>query len=162
MQSLGKDEHPQHDDKPAFRELSADEAKQILARNHIGRVAFSFQDSIDIELLQYTYSDGMIRGRASRADLIRAAASKPWVAFEVDEARELFDWCSVVVKGTLELVGSATGSDADPTGRAEQSPPQASDGLVNAALPAPPLTYRDFRLNVVGITARGAHGSTLV
>jgi hypothetical protein len=36
------------DQPPVFRQLSRDECEQILGRNQVGRIAFSFHDRVDI------------------------------------------------------------------------------------------------------------------
>jgi nitroimidazol reductase NimA-like FMN-containing flavoprotein (pyridoxamine 5'-phosphate oxidase superfamily) len=85
---------------PSFRTLSRDECAAILARNHIGRLAYAVESRVEIKPLNYVYHDGWIYGRTSRgAHLDAAAATWAPVAFEVDEVEELFRWRSVVVHG---------------------------------------------------------------
>jgi nitroimidazol reductase NimA-like FMN-containing flavoprotein (pyridoxamine 5'-phosphate oxidase superfamily) len=89
---------------PQFRELSAEESRGILQRNNVGRVAYAFHDRVDIQPIHYVFDDAWIYGRTSRGNKFATLAHNPWAAFEVDEARGLFDWDSVVVKGHLELL----------------------------------------------------------
>src|SRR5690349_15736001 len=82
---------------PTFRELPRDECDALLARNHVGRVAFSFHDRVDLEPVHYVYAEGWIHGRTAPGAKVAVLRHHPWVAFEVDEVEGLFDWQSVVV-----------------------------------------------------------------
>ena len=86
---------------PVIRKLSREECDSILGRNHIGRIAFSYRDQVDIEPLSYVFVDGWIYGRTSLGSKLRVLAHNRWVAFETDEIRGMFDWESVIVKGAL-------------------------------------------------------------
>ena len=85
---------------PRIRELDRAEIDAILARNHVGRLAYTWQNHVDIEPIHYVYADGWIYGRTSHGTKLEATgyAWSP-VAFEVDEIEELFRWRSVVVHG---------------------------------------------------------------
>ncbi|HEU4884750.1 MAG TPA: pyridoxamine 5'-phosphate oxidase family protein [Longimicrobium sp.] len=85
---------------PRFLTLSRDECMAILARNHVGRLAYAVESRVEIKPLNYVYRDGWIYGRTSPGAQL-AASSESWapVAFEVDEVEELFRWRSVVVHG---------------------------------------------------------------
>jgi nitroimidazol reductase NimA-like FMN-containing flavoprotein (pyridoxamine 5'-phosphate oxidase superfamily) len=100
--------------QPTFRELSREQSEQVLGRNHVGRIAFTFHDRVDIEPLHYVFDDGWIYGRTSQGTKLTTIAHHRWVAFEVDEVRDLFDWRSVVVKGALYLIAVDTPDDRDP------------------------------------------------
>ena len=89
---------------PAFRDLTSDEARTILERHHVGRIAFSFHDRVDIQPIHYVFKDNWLYGRTSRGSKFATLVHNPWCAFEVDEIRGIFDWDSVVVKGHLELL----------------------------------------------------------
>ncbi|HVT40483.1 MAG TPA: pyridoxamine 5'-phosphate oxidase family protein [Gemmatimonadaceae bacterium] len=86
---------------PVIRKLSREECDALLARNHIGRIAFSYRDKVDIEPLSYVFVNGWIYGRTSPGSKLRTLAHNRWVAFETDEMRGMFDWDSVIVKGAL-------------------------------------------------------------
>jgi hypothetical protein len=88
---------------PTFRELSRAESDAFLKRNHVGRVAFTFHDHVDIEPVHYVYADGWLHGRTAPGAKIAVLRHHPWVAFEVDEVKGLFDWCSVVVHGAVDI-----------------------------------------------------------
>lgn len=85
---------------PRFVELERAEAEAILARNHVGRIAFTFRDKVDIEPISYVYADGVINCRTAPGTKLETLAHHPWVAFEVDEAEGPLDWRSVVAHGT--------------------------------------------------------------
>src|SRR5215213_396085 len=85
---------------PTIRALDRRECEEILARNHVGRLAYTRDGHVDIEPLHYVYSDGWIYGRTSHGAKWNAV-TYTWapVAFEVDEVAGLFDWRSVVLHG---------------------------------------------------------------
>ena len=95
--------------QPTFRDLDANEAAQILARNHVGRIAYSFHNLVDIEPISYVYADGVIYMRTQPGSKLATLAHSPWVAFEADEVRGPFEWRSVVARGTVYVVEN-TGS----------------------------------------------------
>jgi nitroimidazol reductase NimA-like FMN-containing flavoprotein (pyridoxamine 5'-phosphate oxidase superfamily) len=85
--------------RPIIRALRGDEAQALLARNHVGRIAFSLHDRVDVEPIHYVYDAPWIFGRTSVGAKILTLAHNQWCAFETDEVRGMFDWDSVVVKG---------------------------------------------------------------
>lgn len=94
-------------DKVVFRELSDDEIRALLGRNHVGRIAFSFHDRVDIRPIHYVYRDNWLYGRTSPSDKLVTLRHNQWVAFEVDEVHGPFDWESVVAHGSFYHVGKA-------------------------------------------------------
>jgi hypothetical protein len=92
------------DQRPAIRELSREECIALLAKNHIGRIAFSHRDHVDIEPISYVYDDGWLYGRTGHGTKLRTLAHNRWVAFETDEIIAPSNWRSVVVKGALYLL----------------------------------------------------------
>ncbi|MFI5233807.1 MAG: pyridoxamine 5'-phosphate oxidase family protein [Gemmatimonadales bacterium] len=139
---------------PAFRELTRGECDALLARNHVGRVAFSYHDHVDIEPINYVYEDGWIYGRTGDGTKLRTLAHNRWLAFETDEVSALFDWQSVVVKGALYIL--------EPGGPRSNAHDHAIDVMrrVNAALltaddPAPERTVI-FRIHADQVTGRAA------
>jgi nitroimidazol reductase NimA-like FMN-containing flavoprotein (pyridoxamine 5'-phosphate oxidase superfamily) len=91
--------------RPQIRTLGHDQCVAILARNHVGRIAYAWQNQVDIEPLHYVYHDGWLYGRTSQGAKLQATGTT-WapVAFEVDEVEELFRWRSVVVHGGFYTV----------------------------------------------------------
>ena len=86
---------------PLFREMDANEALALLARNHVGRIAYSFHDRVDIEPISYIFANGALYMRTEPGSKLATLAHAPWVAFEVDEVEGPFDWRSVVAHGTI-------------------------------------------------------------
>ena len=93
-----------------YEKLSADEASAFLARQHMGRLAFSLHDRVDIEPITYSFDHGWIMGRTSIGTKLSVLAHNPWCAFEVDEVWSPFEWTSVVVKGMFYLLDPETSS----------------------------------------------------
>ena len=87
-----------------FRELSHDEIEGVLARNIVGRMAFAFHDRVDIQPIHYVYERGWLYGRTSPGNKISTLRHNQWVAFEVDEVSDVFDWKSVVIHGSFWLL----------------------------------------------------------
>lgn len=88
-------------DKVTFRDLAPDEMRALLARNHVGRLAYSFHDRVDIRPIHYVYHDNWLYGRTSPSDKLVTLRHNQWVAFEVDEVRGPLDWESVVAHGSF-------------------------------------------------------------
>ncbi|HEX9564144.1 MAG TPA: pyridoxamine 5'-phosphate oxidase family protein [Gemmatimonadaceae bacterium] len=100
---------------PVFRDLDFHEIEGMLKSNTYGRLAFSFRDRVDIEPIHYVYGDGWLFCRTAPGTKVTLLTHHPWVAFEIDEVRDLFIWRSVVVKGTVYFVepdGSGVLDDA--------------------------------------------------
>lgn len=89
---------------PRFRELTRDECNALLDAHHVGRLAFSYKDRVDIEPIHYVHDDGWLYGRTTAGTKLEIVTHNRWVAFEVDEVRGAFEWESVVVKGGLYLL----------------------------------------------------------
>lgn len=87
--------------RPEFRELSPAECREVLDRNHVGRLAFVRGRGVDIEPLGYAHKRDWLFLRSAYGAKIEALAHNPFVAFEVDEIRGPFDWRSVVAHGTI-------------------------------------------------------------
>lgn len=141
---------------PTFRELSRDECDALLARNHVGRVAFSFHDRVDLEPVHYVYADGWLYGRTAPGAKVAILRHHPWVAFEIDEVEGLFDWRSVVVHGVVDMP-EADGSPADREAY-ERILAQIRTVLPSALGTSDPAPERvlPFRIHVDTISGRAA------
>jgi uncharacterized protein len=146
--------------RPQFRELTRSECEALLARNNVGRMAFSLHDRVDIEPMHYVYADGWLYGRTSPGTKISMLEHHRWVAFEVDESEGLFDWRSVVVKGAFYLV--------DPGSSAVAEDPTMAHGveLLRSLLPetltaSDPVPFRRlvFRIHLDEVTGREARST---
>jgi nitroimidazol reductase NimA-like FMN-containing flavoprotein (pyridoxamine 5'-phosphate oxidase superfamily) len=88
----------------AFSELTREECLELLKRNHVGRIAFSYHDHVDIEPIYFVWDDEWIYGRTADGTKLRTLAHNRWLAFEADEIAGLYNWKSVVVKGALYIL----------------------------------------------------------
>lgn len=141
---------------PRFRELTPEQSTTILARHHVGRIAYAFHDRVGIEPIHYVYDKGFLYGRTSHGSKLTAIAHQPRVAFEVDEVEGLFDWRSVEVTGTFYQAaedGSAT----------ERAAWRHAIELLSRLVPgtmseSDPVAFRTvvFRIHVDEITGREA------
>jgi nitroimidazol reductase NimA-like FMN-containing flavoprotein (pyridoxamine 5'-phosphate oxidase superfamily) len=84
-----------------FREMDRDEIEAMLLRNNVGRLAFSLHDRVDVQPIHYVYERGWLYGRTSEGDKLMALSHNQWVAFEVDEVEDVFDWKSIVIHGSF-------------------------------------------------------------
>ena len=141
---------------PAFRELDREECDAILARNHLGRIAFSFKDRVDVEPIHYVFRDGWIYMRTAPGAKVMTVAHNRWVAFEVDEVEDSFDWRSVVARGTVYLI-DPEGSDLERAAHAE------AVELIRGVLPVAftsrdpvPFRFLVLRIHVDEVTGREA------
>ncbi len=146
---------------PIFRELDNAECLKILGRNHVGRLAFTESGRVDIEPIHYVQWDGWIFGRTSAGTKLEALQQRPWVAFEVDEVRSVFDWRSVVVHGTIYFLNE----DGGPLERQEFE--RAVD-MLRAFMPrtltaTDPVPWRTtiFGLHVADVSGRAAEIRTV-
>ncbi|HEU4641784.1 MAG TPA: pyridoxamine 5'-phosphate oxidase family protein [Gemmatimonadaceae bacterium] len=140
-----------------IEELNRQDVVAILARNRVGRIAYSMRDRVDIEPIHYVYSDGWLYGRTSPGTKLTTVQRNRWVAFEVDEVSSFTDWRSVVVHGALYVLEP---DDVSPT--AEETWERAVELLRRldpAALTTEdPVPHRDvvFRIAVQEATGRRA------
>ena len=143
-------------DAPVFRELTREECGALLERNHVGRVAFTFHDHVDIEPVHYVYADGWLHGRTAPGAKIAVLRHHPWVAFEVDEVEGLFDWRSVVVHGAVYIPdpdGSPTDREAHAATLAHLR--QLVPDTLTTGDPAPHRLLL-FRIHIDDISGRAA------
>jgi nitroimidazol reductase NimA-like FMN-containing flavoprotein (pyridoxamine 5'-phosphate oxidase superfamily) len=139
-----------------FRELPRDEIEAMLLRNRVGRLAFSIHDRVDIQPIHYIYERGWIYGRTSEGEKIATLKHNQWVAFEVDEITDLFDWRSLVIHGSFWIM-HPRGSP-----RAEELWTKAAE-LVSKIVPgalteSDPVAFRQtlFRIAVGDVRGREA------
>lgn len=98
--------------RPHFRDLGREEIDTILRRNVVARIAYTFHDRVDIEPVHYVYDGAWLYGRTSFGHKLATLAHHSWLAVEVDETRDVFDWHSVVVHGRMYVL--------DPEGAPEE------------------------------------------
>lgn len=139
---------------PKFRDLTSEEAHALLASKNVGRIAFTLHDKVDIEPINYVSDGEWIFGRTSPGTKLTTLLHHPWCAFETDEVHDLFDWSSVVVKGTFYLLDPEIGSP-DTYQRAERLLTKLVPGTFSAHDPVP-HRYVVFGIFVHEITGRTA------
>jgi nitroimidazol reductase NimA-like FMN-containing flavoprotein (pyridoxamine 5'-phosphate oxidase superfamily) len=96
--------------EPTYRHLTLEESHALLTSNNLGRLAFTLHDRVDIQPINYVCEGDWIFGRTSEGSKLATLRHHPWCAFEVDEVRGLFDWSSVVVKGSFSILDPKLGS----------------------------------------------------
>jgi len=141
---------------PFFRRLSPAKMKQVLARNHIGRIAYVSENHVELQPVSYVYADGALYGRTSFGAKYIAWLHRPFVAFEVDESEGPYDWRSVVARGTVYvLIPRGTPAEKKDYAKAmrlikERNPLAFS--------PRDPTPYRSvvFRVEIIEMTGREA------
>ena len=95
--------------RPVFSELTAAESRAVLRRNHVGRLCFLNRGVVDVQPVHYVLGDGWIFVRSALGSKLEAFAHYPYVAFEVDEVDDTFDWRSVVAHGTIYFLDESRG-----------------------------------------------------
>ncbi len=91
--------------------MSGEECEALLRRNTVGRMGFSFQDRVDIQPLTYVYRDRWLFGRTSEGAKLATLRHNRWVAFQVDEIHDTWNWDSVVVRGGIHVLGEGGGAE---------------------------------------------------
>ena len=140
--------------RPVFRELERAECDVILARNHVGRVAFSYKDHVDIEPIHYVFADGWLYGRTKYGTKLRTLAHNRWLAFETEEIDSTFEWRSVVVKGALYLLDGG-GAQSDTYAQAVEIFRTFIPHAFDADDPTPDRNVM-FRIHIDQVTGREA------
>jgi hypothetical protein len=76
---------------PQFVILTTSDCQEVLDRNHVGRLAFINQGTVDIQPIRYVSEGGWVFLRSAHGTKMEALAHNPFVAFEVDEVKGPFD-----------------------------------------------------------------------
>ncbi|AHG89357.1 Pyridoxamine 5'-phosphate oxidase-related protein [Gemmatirosa kalamazoonensis] len=90
--------------RPRFRELTPVEMRALLGEQRVGRLAFAWRGHVDVRPIHYVFDGAAIYLRTAPGTKLLALRHSPWVAFEVDDVRDTYDWRSVVVHGTVYAV----------------------------------------------------------
>ena len=147
--------------RPSFEELSRSECEAILARHHVGRIAYSFNDRVDIEPIHYVFDAGWLYGRTSEGAKMATVDHSRWVALEVDEVEGPFDWRSVVVHGALYRLTPGLAKEdeiARAIGLLRTVVPQI--GTDDDPAPSRKIIFRIHVDDIRGRAARSASGTT--
>jgi nitroimidazol reductase NimA-like FMN-containing flavoprotein (pyridoxamine 5'-phosphate oxidase superfamily) len=92
---------------PHIRSLTRAEAGALLTSHHVGRLAYSLHDRVDIEPVHYVFHADSLYLRTAPGSKLSELRHHRYVAFEVDEVTSLFEWRSAVVHGPVELLDAA-------------------------------------------------------
>lgn len=144
---------------PTFRTLDDIECTALLAAHHVGRIAFGYYGRVDIEPIHYVWSNGEIYGRTRDGTKLRAIVANRQVAFEIDEVGAMFDWRSVVVKGTLVVLEADEAADGE-WQRAVTHLRRIIPGAFTADDPTPERSIV-FRIHAEQLTGRSAASAPL-
>ena len=142
---------------PEFSTLTPDASAAVLARNHVGRLAFWNGKTVDIEPLGYVSDGDWLFMRSAPGTKLAVLAHYPYVAFEVDEIEGPFDWRSVVAHGTIYLLPA----DGAPITQKQlrQAVEAIRSAMPAAFTPADPVPERQivYGLHIDRVDGRMAH-----
>lgn len=141
--------------RPTIRALSRNECVALLKRHHVGRLAFALNDRVDIQPLHYVLEGGWLYGRTSEGTKLTVLDRNRWVAFEVDEIRDPFDWDSVVVYGSFHRI------EPDDVATVARAAALMRTVVPQALMPDDPAPYRTvlFRISIGELIGRAARPS---
>jgi nitroimidazol reductase NimA-like FMN-containing flavoprotein (pyridoxamine 5'-phosphate oxidase superfamily) len=142
--------------RPTFLDLSHADAIALVRRNDVGHLAYSFHDRVDIEPLSYVLDADWIYGRTSPGDKFSTIGHSRWVALEVDEVEDRFNWSSAVVHGALELLDATAGVRARGDYDHALEVVRAIDVEAFTPLDPTPNRTRLFRVHIDDIVGRAA------
>ncbi|HEY6827126.1 MAG TPA: pyridoxamine 5'-phosphate oxidase family protein [Gemmatimonadaceae bacterium] len=145
--------------RPVFYELPRGEALQLLANHHVGRLAFTFRDRVDIEPISYLYHDGWIYARTSPGTKLQVVRHNPWVAFEIDEIESRYDWRSVVIHGTIYFLDGSGGDGERETFQTALELMRTVDAELLTADDPTPHRSALFRIHADQIIGRAARSA---
>jgi Predicted flavin-nucleotide-binding protein len=89
---------------PLFEEMDREQCNALLERSHVGRLAFSLHDAVDVVPIGFTFKDGRIYGRTNPGGKLATLDRNRRIAFEVDEFTGPFEWKSVVIHGSFYVL----------------------------------------------------------
>lgn len=90
--------------RPRIREMTRRQIDFVLARNVVARVAFVADGRVELQPVHYVYTDGAIVGRIALGTKYLNWLVVSEVVVEVEEVEGLFDWRSIIVRGSLSLL----------------------------------------------------------
>ncbi len=144
------------DRRVKVREMTRDECEALLRAQRVGRIAYSHQNRVDIAPIHFVYRDGWIYGRSAFGKKLAILRHAPWVAFEIDQVADMFDWQSVVVHGSFQVLDPER--SARERGATVDAVEFLRELLPDALTPDDPTPERNlvFRIHADEITGRAA------
>lgn len=141
-------------ERPTMRTLSREECDAILRRHQFGRLAFAYHDQVDIQPIHFVMKGDWLAGRTQEGSKLTTLQRRPYVALEVDEVEGPYTWRSVVVQGSVYLIGDEPGREAE---RAETIA-ALREILPDAFTEGDRVPHRDvlFRIHIREVTGREA------
>jgi nitroimidazol reductase NimA-like FMN-containing flavoprotein (pyridoxamine 5'-phosphate oxidase superfamily)/osmotically-inducible protein OsmY len=138
---------------PRLREISAAYCGDILSRNTVGRLAFTYQGKVNVIPIHYAYDGGWIYGRTSPGGKLKQILRDRRVAFEVDEYAGFFDWSSVVVQGIFYVVDRSSANSVF-----DHALSILRRSFPDTLTDSDPVPFRSelFRISVTTLTGRSA------
>ncbi len=133
------------------------QSEEILARNSVGRLAFSVRGRVNVVPVHFVYEKSWIYGRTAPGGKLLQILRNRRVAFEVDEHAALFDWRSVVVHGTFYIIEH----NEENAAVFDHAVDLLRDLLPATLTNSDPVPFRShlFRINAAEITGRAASPS---
>ena len=143
--------------RPTFRELTVPEMHALLREQRVGRIAYAWREHVDVQPIHFVFDGEALYARTSPGTKLLALRHSPWVAFEVDDVRDTYEWRSVVVHGTVYALRASGGTAT------QRESHRRAVSLLRAIEPdaltaADPVRGRDvvLRLDVDRMTGRTA------
>jgi len=78
----------------------------MLGRHHVARIAFAFHDRIVLSLVNYVYASDWVYARIEAGSGLTTVQHRQWAALAVDEIDGVYDWRSVTVHGSVQLLAA--------------------------------------------------------
>jgi uncharacterized protein len=136
------------------RDLDDGATEALLAKHHVGFMALAFHDRVSIGLVNYVYANRWIYGRFEGGPDLATLQHHRWVAFEVSEIDSVYDWRTVIVHGSVDLL-SPTESPQDEYRVALERLRSAVPAILTAHDPMPQRVQL-FRLHVDELVGRAS------
>ena len=86
------------------RALDTASIEAVLAKHHVATLGIAFHDQVSLLLVNYVYADRWVYARLETGPDLESIKHHPWVALAVNEIDGIYDWRTVTVNGSLELL----------------------------------------------------------
>jgi nitroimidazol reductase NimA-like FMN-containing flavoprotein (pyridoxamine 5'-phosphate oxidase superfamily) len=137
--------------------LSTIQAEFVLARNHVAQLSYVNAGKPELLPLHYVYAGRRIVTRTSFGPKCFAWLEQPDVVLGVEESDGLFDWRSVIVRGTARILSANRATDRADYARAVQA---VRTLLPDAFTERDPTPERRVLLEILPVEISGREAST--